>query len=330
MSSRRSSRLSANATALKEDTDIANGTVRTAQPKPTMETKKRKAPSKENLEINRNDAGPSTPKKKRTTKILPPDTPTPKAIGLMSSPQNNNSLALPAVNRLAVPNGTNAPLVSPETHRLISSRPIDQVSPSKKSNATSTTKDLLDEAVAHLIKTEPKLKPIIEKHPCRVFSAEGLADEIDPFNSLVSGIISQQVSKPSELPSHLLFIPSSSYPSFLNMKLLYSLSKHVETGFRSGSQVHQGQVRSSVQRRGRCRYTYFPNPIPGLHQIHRDSPHSRPLSTQSRIRTWPRPEVPCGRAHRRHALLRLVRRSTRRTYQSQRPWKMECRDVCVF
>jgi DNA-3-methyladenine glycosylase II len=69
---------------------------------------------------------------------------------------------------------------------------MDQVSPSKKPSAT-TTKNLLDEAVAHLIKTEPKLKPVIEKHPCRVFSAEGLTDEIDPFNSLVSGIISQQV-----------------------------------------------------------------------------------------------------------------------------------------
>jgi DNA-3-methyladenine glycosylase II len=183
---RRSARTSANATALKEAAGIANGT---APPKPN-ESKKRKAPAKE---INGNDAGPSTPKEKRARKTEPPETPTPKAIGLMSSPYNDPNIAPPAANRLAVPNGTNAPLVSPETHRLISSKPMDQVSPSKKPNAT-TTKNLLDEALAHLIKTEPKLKPVIEKHPCRVFSAEGLADEIDPFNSLVSGIISQQVS----------------------------------------------------------------------------------------------------------------------------------------
>jgi len=191
MSSRRSSRLSANATALKEHAGIANGS---APSQLVKESKKRKAPAKENAVPNSNDASSSTPKKKRATKILPPETPTPKAIGLMSSPYNDTSIVPPAVNRLAVPDGTNAPLVSPETHRLISNKPVDQVSPSKKSNITTTTKNLLDDAVAHLVKIEPKLKPIVDKHPCRVFSEAGLADEIDPFNSLVSGIISQQVS----------------------------------------------------------------------------------------------------------------------------------------
>lgn len=38
------------------------------------------------------------------------------------------------------------------------------------------------------------MRPLIEAHPCRVFSAEGLAEQIDPFESLCSGIISQQVS----------------------------------------------------------------------------------------------------------------------------------------
>ncbi|TVY81046.1 DNA-3-methyladenine glycosylase [Lachnellula suecica] len=188
MSSRRSARFSASTSTIKEE-DVAPS-------KAVKESKKRKAPTKDDAKAtaNGNDAGSLTPKKKRITKISPPETPTPKAIGFMSSPRNNTGIAAPAVNRLAVPNGTNAPLVSPETHRLISSKPVDQVSPSKKSNITTTTKNLLDEALAHLIKIEPKLKPIIEKHPCRAFSAEGLADEIDPFNSLVSGIISQQVS----------------------------------------------------------------------------------------------------------------------------------------
>jgi DNA-3-methyladenine glycosylase II len=53
---------------------------------------------------------------------------------------------------------------------------------------------LLEEACAHLIKVDERLRPIIEKHHCRVFSPEGLAEKIDPFESLTSSIISQQVS----------------------------------------------------------------------------------------------------------------------------------------
>lgn len=38
------------------------------------------------------------------------------------------------------------------------------------------------------------MKPLIEKHHCRIFSPEGLAEKVEPFESLCSGIISQQVS----------------------------------------------------------------------------------------------------------------------------------------
>jgi len=38
------------------------------------------------------------------------------------------------------------------------------------------------------------MKPLIEKHHCQIFSPEGLAEQVDPFESLASGIISQQVS----------------------------------------------------------------------------------------------------------------------------------------
>jgi DNA-3-methyladenine glycosylase II len=38
------------------------------------------------------------------------------------------------------------------------------------------------------------MKPLIEKHTCHVFSAKGLAETIDPFRSLSSGIMGQQVS----------------------------------------------------------------------------------------------------------------------------------------
>lgn len=99
----------------------------------------------------------------------------------------------PPLNRLAIPNGTNAPLVTPETHRLVANKAVDEVSPSKKGAIKTTTGNLLDEALAHLVKVEPRLKPVIDRHPCHVFSPEGLTEEIDPFNSLVSGIISQQV-----------------------------------------------------------------------------------------------------------------------------------------
>jgi DNA-3-methyladenine glycosylase II len=59
---------------------------------------------------------------------------------------------------------------------------------------TTTTANLLEEACAHLIKIDGRMKPLIDAHHCRMFSPEGLTEQIDPFESLASGIISQQVS----------------------------------------------------------------------------------------------------------------------------------------
>jgi len=192
MSTRRSTRLSTASTAdeLPKDT---NGE---APSKVANVGKRRKISTKESPEASRNeDANPSTPKRKKVAE-LPPVTPTPAAIGLMSIPYSSgdiDDMAPPPINRLAIPNGTNASLVTPETHRLVANKPIEQVSPSKLSQV-QTTSNILDEALKHLIKVEPKLKSLVEKHTCHVFSPEGLAEEIDPFRSLVSGIISQQVS----------------------------------------------------------------------------------------------------------------------------------------
>ncbi|KAG9234813.1 DNA glycosylase [Amylocarpus encephaloides] len=193
MSARRSSRLR---DSIAKNDEIKSATV--PAPKASGFSKKRKS------KVEDDTLAPSTPKKKRTAtpqpleKIVPPpETPTPAVAKLLSMPYSSgdiDDMTHPPINRLAVPNGTNAPLVTPETHRLISNKSIDQVSPSKKSKSMITTKNILDEALAHLIKVEPKLKSIIERHPCRVFSPEGLSEEIDPFRSLVSGIISQQVS----------------------------------------------------------------------------------------------------------------------------------------
>ena len=70
-------------------------------------------------------------------------------------------------------------------------------SPSKENGASGsnvTTQNLLDTACAHLIRQDPKLKAVIDKHHCHIFSPDGLCEEVDPFRSLVSGIMAQQVS----------------------------------------------------------------------------------------------------------------------------------------
>lgn len=110
------------------------------------------------------------------------------------------------LNRLAVLDGTNAPLVSPENRRLLSSKAMTDVSPSKPGLPKTSTKCILDEAVAHLIQTEPKLQAVIDKFPCHLFSPEGLAEEVEPFRALVSSILAQQACHCWFLPAHSLII----------------------------------------------------------------------------------------------------------------------------
>ena len=146
-----------------------------------------------------------TPPRKRarvTPSNQPPVTPTHVQAKAMATSYSTGDIddaeppPLPA-DRPAEPHRTNAPLKTPGGSRLMT-YPREEVdtSPSKTGipRATTTTGQLLEEACAHLIKVEPKLKPLIEKHPCGVFSPEGLAEEIDPFRSLTSGIMAQQVS----------------------------------------------------------------------------------------------------------------------------------------
>ena|SRR5947207_7683863 len=101
--------------------------------------------------------------------------------------------------RSAAPHQTNAPLVSPESSRVVTPGAYEvfdglAVSPSKGvGKPPTTTMNILDKACAHLISVEPRLKPLMEKYPCKLFSPEGLAEEIDPFRSLASGILAQQV-----------------------------------------------------------------------------------------------------------------------------------------
>ena len=61
------------------------------------------------------------------------------------------------------------------------------------SEPATTTENLLEKACAHMIEMDPKLKVVIEKHHCKLFSPEGLQEEVEPFTALASGIMAQQV-----------------------------------------------------------------------------------------------------------------------------------------
>ncbi|KAK3673729.1 3-methyladenine DNA glycosylase [Recurvomyces mirabilis] len=152
---------------------------------------------------------PTTPAKRRkvasTPTKPPPLTPTPSAIGLMTSNSvlrpnyssgDIDDATPPPADRPAEPHHTNATLITPGgTQAVPSYSNFEEASPSKASNNPATTTEcLLDEAIAHMISVDPALKSVTEKHHCRVFSPEGLAETIDPFRSLASGIMAQQVS----------------------------------------------------------------------------------------------------------------------------------------
>ncbi|KAE8147131.1 DNA glycosylase [Aspergillus avenaceus] len=103
----------------------------------------------------------------------------------------------PPLDRPVEPHRTNATLLTPYGSSLVAYPPgTEDASPSKtgRPRPTATTGTLLEKAVAHLIATDPRLETVIEQHPCPLFSPEGLAEEVDPFRSLVSSIIGQQVS----------------------------------------------------------------------------------------------------------------------------------------
>ncbi|KAH8911686.1 DNA glycosylase [Coniochaeta sp. PMI_546] len=194
MAPRRSARLSASVEA--------NGDTAVSMPPPSVPASKSRKRKVNDEAPEQPKSAPSTPQKRRTkaAPAPPPATPTPSAIGLMTEgagPDGVTPVKRPrpaAVDRLADPNLTNAPLLSPETSRLIEPRSMEAI-PSKLSNGhRTTTATLLEEACAHLIKVDPRMKRLIDAHHCRIFSPEGLAEQIDPFESLASGIISQQVS----------------------------------------------------------------------------------------------------------------------------------------
>ncbi|PLB38969.1 DNA-3-methyladenine glycosylase II [Aspergillus candidus] len=106
----------------------------------------------------------------------------------------------PPLDRPVEPHRTNATLLTPHGSSLVAYPAASEApSPSKTSrprrpSPLATTGTLLEKAVAHLIATDPRLEPVIRQYPCPLFSPEGLAEQVDPFRSLVSSIIGQQVS----------------------------------------------------------------------------------------------------------------------------------------
>lgn len=145
---------------------------------------------------------PATPPPKRTRLAPPPETPTPAQASLYSGlPSTSTAPAThPLESRPADPHTTSAPLKTPRGSRVVAyppSVPSSSISHPPTAHLpapTTTTAHILEEACAHLISIEPRLASVVSKHHCRIFSPAGLAEEIDPFNSLVSGIIAQQVS----------------------------------------------------------------------------------------------------------------------------------------
>ncbi|KAI4245060.1 MAG: hypothetical protein L6R40_002659 [Gallowayella cf. fulva] len=116
---------------------------------------------------------------------------------LRASTPTKRSTSLPSFDRPAGPHTTNAPLSTPQGSRLVTyTQEVLDSSPSKTGipRPTTSTSQLLDQACAHLVQADPRLEPLIAKHHCRLFSAEGLAEVIDPFQSLCSSIMAQQVS----------------------------------------------------------------------------------------------------------------------------------------
>lgn len=182
--SRRSSRISALAEAKPAVV---------VMPPPAVQNKRKRKSTTDAKEVSE----PRTPTKKRTKVIdaPPPLTPTPSAVGIIAGPVllGKKPLAAP-VARLAGPNITNATLLSPETSRLVGSKDVEPVSPSKPPRSITTTDNLLQKACEHLINVDERMRSLVENNHCRLFSPEGLAEKVDPFESLASGIISQQVS----------------------------------------------------------------------------------------------------------------------------------------
>ncbi|KAF3491923.1 DNA-3-methyladenine glycosylase [Arthroderma uncinatum] len=145
------------------------------------------------------DVTPSTPKRNQKTSDssiqrptdVPPSLPPP-----FVTPRRTANNA-PDLNRPIDPHRTTATLLTPRgSHITAYPADIADASPSKTGlpRPTTTVGNLLDDAIAHLLSVDTRMKAVIDKFPDAPFKPADLAVEIDPFQALVSGIIGQQVS----------------------------------------------------------------------------------------------------------------------------------------
>ncbi|KFZ17400.1 hypothetical protein V501_01742 [Pseudogymnoascus sp. VKM F-4519 (FW-2642)] len=206
MATRRSSRLSAASNLVGKNETPSAPVAKVSPPKNSRKRKTATTTTDDEPTL----PPPSTPKRKtaRTTAPHPPSTPA--GINEMAGASRPLETLHPphaALDRLVDPFGTNAAVISPVTSRLFAAKATVDASPVKAFagrlgegtglgpvGGRLTTGNILQRALDHLVKVEPKLKVVVEKHHCKVFSREGLAEVVDPFVNLTSGIIGQQVS----------------------------------------------------------------------------------------------------------------------------------------
>lgn len=98
--------------------------------------------------------------------------------------------------RPAEPHKSNAPII--DTSQVLNL--------TIASTADATTHSILAKAEQHLISIDPRFKHAIARWPCPLFTPAGLAEPIDPFRSLVSGICGQQLSGASARACKIKFV----------------------------------------------------------------------------------------------------------------------------
>lgn len=176
---------SADTSRRKTKTSNENGITKKPRKTPTRKTTQKKQPEIDTAGPAPEEARtkPQTPRKQQNVTSI--------AENLILTPPQP-----PRLDRPVEPHRTNATLLTPRGSSVVAYPSIEDISPSKTGlpRPTATTGTLLEKAIEHLISVDARLKPVVNQHHCHLFSPEGLAEQIDPFESLVSSIIGQQVS----------------------------------------------------------------------------------------------------------------------------------------